>query len=179
MDLSAGIKFNDGTFMLRNFRASDIDSIVANANNKNVSRNLRDTFPFPYLRKDALDWINICENAETYSRQAIVEVAVDQAVGGIGFIRGSDVHRFSAEIGYWIGESYWGRRIMSNAVIQYTEHLFRVTDLNRLWAGVYETNPTSAKVLEKAGFLQEGIMKGSVFKDGVFLDQLLYAKLKG
>jgi RimJ/RimL family protein N-acetyltransferase len=85
------------------------------------------------------------------------------------------VHRRSAEIGYWLGEPFWGRGIMSEAVPAFTAYAFATFDVCRLYASVFEWNPASARILEKAGYVCEGRLRKSVVKDGRTIDQLLFA----
>ena len=88
---------------------------------------------------------------------------------------GKDVHRYSAELGYWLAEPFWGRGIMTQAVKIITAFAFSELNVLRVFAEPYTTNPTSARVLEKAGFVREGILRANVFKDGKVLDQYLYS----
>ena len=85
------------------------------------------------------------------------------------------MHRRSAEIGYWLGEPFWGRGIATLAVRAVTAHAFDTHDLTRVFACVFEWNPASARVLEKAGYTREATLRKSVFKDGRTIDQFLYA----
>ena len=100
----------------------------------------------------------------------------NEAIGGIGFSAQADVGRRSAEIGYWLGEDYWGRGIASEALLAVTEHAFANYDLCRLYAHVFDWNPASTRVLEKAGYVFEGRLKKSVTKDNQTIDQLIYAR---
>ena len=106
-------------------------------------------------------------------------IAVDgKAVGGIGFHPGKDVGRRTAEIGYWLGEPYWGRGIVSEALRAVTEHAFAKHDLVRLQAHVFEWNTASARVLEKAGYTREARLRKSVTKEGRTVDSYLYALVR-
>ena len=96
-------------------------------------------------------------------------------VGSIGLTLQEDVHRRSAEIGYWLGEPFWGRGIMSEAVPAFTAYAFATFDVCRLYATVFEWNPASARILEKAGYVLEGRLRKSVTKDGRIIDQFLFA----
>jgi RimJ/RimL family protein N-acetyltransferase len=98
------------------------------------------------------------------------------AVGGIGFKPGEDVHRHTAEIGYWLGEEFWGKGIMSEVVPAFVNYCFEKFSLKRISAAAYSSNPASARVLEKAGFVFEGRLRKNVVKDGQILDSLLYAR---
>lgn len=100
------------------------------------------------------------------------------AVGGIGFRLGEDVYRHSAEFGYWLAEEFWGKGIMTEAVIAFVDYCFENFPLKRMFASAYANNPASARVLEKAGFVLEGRLRKNVIKDGQVLDSLLYAKTK-
>jgi RimJ/RimL family protein N-acetyltransferase len=160
---------------LRPWKKSDRASLTRQANNPNVARTLRDRFPSPYSEADAKSWLAVVTEERPPHHLAI---AVEgEAVGGIGLQFQTDVHRRSAELGYWLGEPYWGRGIMTEAVRAFTEYAFETFGLCRIFAGVFETNPASGRVLEKAGYALEGRMRKSVLKGGTMLDQLLYARV--
>ena len=148
-------------------------ALIRFANNRNVWRNLRDIFPHPYTDADADRWL---------SAQALVPeptswaIEVDRlAVGSIGVTLGEDVDAESAHFGYWLGEPYWGRGIMTDAVRNLSPYVMRKFNVNRLEAPVFEWNPASMRVLEKCGFVREGVLRASVLKDGQLIDQVLYA----
>jgi [ribosomal protein S5]-alanine N-acetyltransferase len=164
------------TCTVRSWEWRDRESIVRYANNRKVSRNLRDRFPHPYTDRDARDWLDAVVDAEPETNFAI---AVNgEAVGGIGYTLQYDVDRRSAEIGYWLGEEFWGRGIATEALIVVTKHAFANHDLCRVYAHVFDWNPASARVLEKAGFAFEGRMRKSVTKEGQTIDQLMYAMIR-
>lgn len=146
---------------------------MRHANNRHVWLTLRDQFPHPYTRADGEDWLAHIAQQEPVTSFAIV--VAGEAAGGIGLAPQPDVHRRSAELGYWLGEAFWNRGIMTAAVRTFTTHAFDEYDLLRIFAGVFSTNPASMRVLEKAGYTREGILKKSVVKDGQVLDQVLYA----
>ena len=100
-----------------------------------------------------------------------------EAIGSIGLMVGKDVHRFTAELGYWLAEPFWGKGVMTEAVKRITEYAFRCFGLKRVYAEPYTSNRASARVLEKAGFKYEGLLRASAFKDGRLVDQLLYARV--
>jgi len=156
---------------LRSWEEADIPALVKYADNRRIWLNVRDVFPFPYTQNDAAAWINTMQDPLT--NFAIAGPA--EAIGGIGFNLQDDVYRRSAEIGYWIGETYWNRGIATLAVGAAAQYAFANFDLVRLYATVFEWNPASARVLEKNGFKLEGRLEKSVFKDGNLIDSLLYA----
>jgi RimJ/RimL family protein N-acetyltransferase len=163
-----------GICALRAWRPGDEPSLVRHANNRAIWLKMRDRFPYPYTRADAEGWIRIASARDPQADFAI-EVA-GEAVGGVGLMLHEDVERVSAEIGYWLGESLWGRGIMSAAVNAVTEYAFSALGLTRVYAVPYAHNAASMRVLEKAGFAREGRMRRSAIKDGVVLDQLLFAR---
>jgi len=165
-----------GNFVVRSFKNSDATSLAKHANNREIWINLRDRFPHPYRRSDAFDWIELVRSLSPESNFAIA--VDDQVVGGLGILQQGDVHAHSAEFGYWLGQDYWGQGIMTRAVNEMTNYFFENFDIVRLYASVYDWNPASARVLEKCQWELEGRLKKSVFKDGKFCDQLIYAKLK-
>ena len=161
------------TCTVRSWEWRDRDAIVRYGNNRKVSINLRDRFPYPYTARDARNWLDVVVDAKPVTNFAI-DIA-GEAVGGIGFTPQHDVERRSAEIGYWLGEPFWGRGIATEALITVTEYAFANFDLCRLYAHVFDWNAASARVLEKAGYEFEGRLKNSVTKDGQTIDQLMYA----
>ncbi|MGH7362760.1 MAG: GNAT family N-acetyltransferase [Candidatus Methylomirabilales bacterium] len=158
---------------IRSWRPGDVPALFRHANNRQVWRNLRDRFPHPYTARDAEDWIGRATAAVPETHFAIA--IGDEAVGGIGLDLQTEVHRRSAELGFWLGEPYWGRGIATEAVRAMTDFAFATFDLCRVYAGVFEWNPASMRVLEKAGYSCEGRLRKSVTKDGQTIDQMLYA----
>jgi ribosomal-protein-alanine N-acetyltransferase len=158
---------------LRRWRTSDAASVVRHANNINVARHLRDRFPHPYTRKDAQTFLSAASGESPQTNFAI-EVE-SEAVGGFGYVPGVDVERYSAEVGYWLGEAYWGRGIMTEALVLFTRHAFRELGLLRLFALPLADNVPSIRVLEKAGYTVEGILRSSCVKFGERRDQAIYA----
>ena len=161
---------------LRPFHDNDLEALARYANNRNVWRTLRDRFPSPYTREDAAAWLCLVQSRERPTQLAIA--SPEELVGAIGFDQGEDVYRKSAEIGYWLAEPFWGRGIVSQAVIGFVDHVFAHFDLVRLQAGVFEGNPASVKILEKAGFRFEGRRHHAVYKDGRLLDELMYGRVR-
>jgi len=160
-------------WQIRSFRADAAEALARYANNRRVSRNLRDAFPYPYTLEDAEEWISRATQQSPETDFAIASAT--EVIGGIGLRRQQDVHRRSAEIGYWVGEPFWGKGIATAALKAFTEFAFDRFDLVRLYGYVYEWNPGSGRVMEKAGYVCEGRLRKSVFKDGRVIDQFLYA----
>jgi [ribosomal protein S5]-alanine N-acetyltransferase len=157
---------------LRPYREGDRASIARYADNRRIWINMRDRFPHPYTLADADAWIRRVAG-EKPPTQCGIEVE-GEAVGGIGLTLQEDVHRCSAELGYWLGEPFWGRGIMSEVVPAFTAYAFATFDLCRVYATVFEWNPASARIVEKAGYVLEGRLRKSVTKDGRTIDQLMY-----
>ncbi|MBL9115224.1 MAG: GNAT family N-acetyltransferase [Verrucomicrobiaceae bacterium] len=161
---------------IRQHRDSDLEPMIRHAANPKVPRFLMDVFPKPYTREHGEEWLRRCKKASEVEALAI-EVN-RQYVGEITCRRKDDVHRLVGIIGYWLAEPYWGQGIMTEAVRVFTDHLLSEADLVRVEACVYEPNKASARVLEKAGFMLEGIRRKSVIKNGVILDDLIYSKVR-
>jgi ribosomal-protein-alanine N-acetyltransferase len=159
--------------LLRPLVAADAESIARHANDHAVWQNLRDRFPHPYTPADAEAYI-----AHVASRpvQTSFGIVVDgQAIGSISLMLGDDIARQSAEVGYWIGRPFWGRGIMVDALEATTRYAFEHLKLARVFAVPFATTSRSARVLEKAGYVRECVMRHSAVKEGILLDQLLYA----
>ena len=162
--------------LLRPWRESDAPSLVRYANNRKVWRNLRDAFPHPYTARDAASWLDNVRGM-TPVRFFAIDVG-GEAVGSIGIAPLSDVYARSAEIGYFLGEPHWNRGIATEAVQACTEYAFRELGFVRLQAGIFEWNTPSMRVLEKCGYVREGVLRKSVWKDGALVDSVLYARLR-
>ena len=164
-----------GAFILRGWEETDRDSLVAQANNRNVWRNLRDRFPHPYTENDAEAWLALARAQPDRLNWAIV--VDDAAVGCVGLEPLTDVHAGTTHIGYWLGEPFWGRGIMTAAVQAIADHAFSPLGYKRIETPVFAWNPASMRVLEKCGFVREGVMAKSVLKDGELIDSVLYARI--
>jgi RimJ/RimL family protein N-acetyltransferase len=164
--------------VLRPWRPRDVDALVRYANNRRIWLNLTDRFPHPYTRTDAEAWIARCAAQAGQATHLAIDVD-GVSVGGVGFDRGRDVYRLTADIGYWLAEPFWGRGLATVALRAATTHAFARFDLERLQAAVFEWNPASVRVLEKAGYGFEGRLRRSITKDGRVGDTLLYARLRG
>ena len=161
------------TCEIRTWRRSDLESLVANANNRNVWINLRDQFPFPYTKRDGQTFLRHMRERKP---ETVFAIAVQgHAVGAIGFVLQKDVDRVSAEIVYWLGEPFWGRGITSEALVVVTRHAVEKHGLTRLFAVPFAANVASCRVLEKAGYTLEGRLRRSAIKDGKIVDQLMYS----
>lgn len=161
---------------LRPFTTCDIDSIAKYANNLNIEKWLRDGFPYPYTLDDAKNFIIPLVDMESPN---IFAISLDgEAIGSIGVFFQENVYNKSAEIGYWLGEPFWGKSIMSSSIRFLTQYLFSQYDLVRLFSEPYSDNIGSRKALEKAGYIYEGTKKMSVYKHGAFHDSCIYAAIK-
>jgi RimJ/RimL family protein N-acetyltransferase len=161
---------------VRSWRIEDAACLAQHANCRNVWLNMRDSFPHPYTLEDAQNFLRVA-----VAESPEVKFCIDcrgEAVGGIGLRPWTDVERFSAEIGYWLGEAHWGRGIATEAIRAVTRHGLDPLGLHRIFALPYARNAPSLRALEKAGYICEGRLRKSAFKDGRFEDQLMYALTK-
>jgi RimJ/RimL family protein N-acetyltransferase len=162
--------------MIRRWNGGDVDALVKHADNRKIWLNLRDGFPHPYTAESARSFLAVVgrQNPVTFFAIATAE----EAIGGIGVTLNRDVHRLTAEMGYWLGEAHWGKGIVSETIVRFSAYAFERFGLVRIYAEPYAENRASCRVLEKSGFALEGRMRSNVIKDGRILDQLLYAKIK-
>ncbi len=162
----------DNKIILRPLEMSDKFELAKIADNPNIAKNLRNAFPNPYTLADAEFFIeNIANNSPNYIFGIFYE---GKYCGNIGIHPGSDVYSRSAELGYFIGEKYWGKGITTRAVKLIIDFTFEQLDIVKIYAGIFEYNPASMKVLEKNGFKLEGILRKSVFKNNQFYDEYRY-----
>ncbi|HPT30332.1 MAG TPA: GNAT family protein [Prolixibacteraceae bacterium] len=165
----------DGMVSLRPFRQEDAPRLAELANNEKIAVNLRDGFPHPYTPEDAEKFI---EMALSKPDQIFAIEYQGEYVGNIGVHLKSDVYRLGAEIGYFLGEPYWGKGIMTKAVNLVCDYAFRELGIVRIDTGVFDFNPASMRVLEKCGFVREAVFRKSVIKRGKICNEVRYAKIK-
>jgi [ribosomal protein S5]-alanine N-acetyltransferase len=170
------VNLDCGTCTVRNWRTTDKASLLRWADNRSVWRNLTHRFPHPYTEADADSWFSLLAKSPNPTHWAI---DVDgEAVGGVGVQMGEGVYARSGQFGYWLGEPFWGRGIMTAAVRETSEYVLDQFDLVRLESPVFEWNRPSMRVLEKCGFVREAVLRKSVFKDGQIIDSVLYVLLR-
>jgi RimJ/RimL family protein N-acetyltransferase len=158
-------------FTLRPWVESDLGSLVKHANNPKIAANMTDAFPHPYSEENGKAFI-----AMAMSAPSILAIEVNgEAVGGIGIHPQSDIMCKNAELGYWIGEAFWGKGIITQAVKQMLDMAFSKYDITRVYARPFGSNVASQRVLEKAGFTLEARIEKNIYKNGVFQDELIYA----
>jgi ribosomal-protein-alanine N-acetyltransferase len=160
---------------VRGWQKTDATSLVEHANNLNVAKYLRDRFPHPYTPRDARAFLKHAVSSDDPTNLAIEVDGI--AAGAIGYVPGRDVERYSAEIGYWLGETFWGRGIVSEAVRLVTHHAFTEMGFLRLFALPFADNIGSIRVLERAGYEREGLLRASSVKFGEIKDQYMYARI--
>lgn len=163
---------------LRRWRIEDAKDIAETLNNRKVLDNLRDGIPFPYTVEDAEEFITAMINADPMETLAFAITVEDKAIGSIGAFRQSNIHFRTAEIGYYLGEPYWGKGYGTSAVKQMCEYIFQYTHIIRLYAETFADNIASCRILEKCGFELEGILRKNAVKKGVVLDMKMYSIIK-
>jgi len=160
-------------FKLRPWRVDDLKDLVEFANNPRIANNLTDQFPHPYLEKDGIRFINMASNDNP---TLIFAIEVNgKASGGIGLHQQKDLHKKNMELGYWLADIHWGKGIMSAAVREMVDYGFKTFKINRIYSRPFGTNIGSQKVLQKVGFNLEGTFVKAIYKNGKYLDELIYS----
>ncbi len=165
-------------FILTQWDLKYVDDVSFYANNKKIADNVRNSFPHPYSQADAENYIKDCIEKGDENRLCRAITIAGKAVGSIGIFVKDDVYSKSAELGYWLAEEFWGKGIMTEAIKRICNMTFEKFDTVRIYADVFANNIGSRRVLEKAGFKLEGVLKNSVYKNGVISDSCMYALLK-
>jgi RimJ/RimL family protein N-acetyltransferase len=163
---------------LREWQLSDAAALAKLLNNKKVLDNLRDGLPYPYTEKDGEFFINSMLSADKNDTFAFAIIYDGELVGSIGAFRQQNIHSKTAEIGYYVGEKYWGWGIATAAVTLLSRLVFENTDIIRLFAEPFAVNAGSIRVLEKAGFEYEGTLRKNAVKNGIVLDMKMYSLIK-
>ena len=162
---------------IRRWRMEDAPNLAAALNNVKILNNLRDGLPYPYTERDAAEYIGAMLRADADKTFAFAVTADDAAIGSVGVFRGQNIHFRTAELGYYIAEPYWGRGAGTSAVRQVCAYVFDNTDILRIYAEPFAYNAASCRVLEKNGFVCEGVLRSNAVKNNAVLDMKLYARL--
>lgn len=163
---------------IRKWKLSDAKDLASVISNKKIQDNLRDGLPYPYTEQDATDYISAMLSEDENETFAFAITTDNKAIGSIGAFRQKNIHKHTAEIGYYIAEEYWGKGLMTEAVKQICSYIFDKSNIVRLYAEPFSYNKASCRVLEKAGFLYEGTLRSNAIKNGKTIDMLMYSRLK-
>lgn len=163
-------------FKLRPWQKSDLESLVKHANNPNIAKFMTNGFPHPYTKTHGEKWLEIATTTHA-SNFMCIEIN-GEAAGGAGIHLQQDIMCKNAELGYWLSEEYWGNGIIPKVVLQVVDYGFKNFDITRIYARPFGNNQASQRVLEKCGFKLEARIEKSIFKNGEFLDELIYAVRK-
>ena len=158
---------------LRKWEESDIEALAKYANNYNIAKFLTDIFPHPYTIEDTKAYISTVKD-ENPKKCFAIDLN-GEAIGSIGIFPQTDIHRKNAEVGYFLSEEFWGQGVMPEALRQIVDYGFKTFDITRIFARSYDHNLKSQRVLEKAGFTLEARFEKTLFKNGEFVDELIYA----
>ena len=163
---------------IRKWQLSDAPALAAALSNRKILNNLRDGLPYPYTVHDGEDYISAMLAADENETFAFAVTVDGEVIGSIGAFRQGNIHRQTAELGYYIAEEYWGRGIMTEAVGLLCDYVFSNTDIIRIYAEPFAHNIGSCRVLEKAGFQYEGTLRSNAVKNGEVTDMRMYSRLK-
>ena len=163
---------------IRKWELSDAKDLAVALSNKKVQDNLRDGLPYPYTEQDGKEFISAMLSADENETFAFAITVDNMVIGSIGIFRQGNIHRQTAELGYYIAEEYWGKGIMTEAVKQICEYVFANSDIIRIYAEPFAYNIASCRVLEKVGFQYEGTLRSNAVKNGRVIDMEMYSLLK-
>lgn len=163
---------------IRKWKLSDAKDLAIALSNRKIQDNLRDGLPYPYTEQDGADYISAMLSADENETFAFAITVDGKVVGSIGVFRQANIHRQTAELGYYLAEEYWGKGIMTEAVKQICEYVFGKSDIIRIYAEPFAYNAGSCRVLEKAGFQYEGTLRSNAVKNGKVIDMKMYSLLK-
>ena len=163
---------------IRKWKLSDAADLAAIISNKKVQDNLRDGIPYPYIEQDGADFISAMLSSDKNETFAFAVTAGEKVIGSIAVYRQGNIHRQTAELGYYLAEEYWGKGIMTDAIKQICRHVFQNSDIIRIYAEPFAHNEASCRVLEKAGFKYEGTLRSNAVKNGKVVDMKMYSILK-
>ena len=163
---------------IRKWELSDAKDLAAALSNKKVQDNLRDGLPYPYTEQDGKEFISAMLSADESETFAFAITIDNMVIGSISIFRQGNIHRQTAELGYYIAEEYWSKGIMTEAVKQICEYVFAKSDIIRIYAEPFAYNIASCRVLEKVGFQYEGTLRSNAVKNSKVIDMKMYSLLK-
>lgn len=163
---------------IRKWELSDAKDLAVALSNTKIQDNLRDGLPYPYTEQDGIDYISAMLSADENDTFAFAITAEGKVIGSIGVFRQGNIHRQTAEIGYYIAEEYWGKGIMTEAIKQVCKYVFDKSDIIRIYAEPFAYNMASCRVLEKAGFQYEGTLRKNAVKNDKIIDMKMYSLLR-
>lgn len=163
---------------IRKWELADAKDLAGALSNTKIQDNLRDGLPYPYTEQDGVDYISAMLSADENDTFAFAITVEGKVIGSIGVFRQGNIHRQTAEIGYYISEEYWGKGIMTEAIKQTCNYVFDKSDIIRIYAEPFAYNVASCKVLEKAGFQYEGTLRKNAVKNGKIIDMKMYSLLR-
>lgn len=166
------------TSRIRKWKLSDAKDLAMALSNRKIQDNLRDGLPFPYTEQDGAEFISAMLSTDEKETFAFAITEDDRAISSVGVFRQANIHRRTAELGYYIAEDYWGRGIMTEAVKQICAYVFEKSDIIRIYAEPFAYNAASCRVLEKVGFQYEGTLRSNAVKNGKVIDMKLYSLLR-
>lgn len=166
------------TCEIRKWKLTDASDLASALSNKHIQDNLRDGLPYPYTEKDGMEYISAMLSANENDTFAFAIIVDNKVIGSIGVFRQENIHRQTAELGYYIAEDYWGKGIMTEAVKQICDYVFKNSDIIRIYAEPFSYNRASCRVLEKAGFQYEGTLRSNAVKSGKVIDMKMYARIR-
>jgi ribosomal-protein-alanine N-acetyltransferase len=170
------IEIRTEQFTLRPFGMEDVPSLTEHINNRKIWRNVRDVLPHPYDEDHARNFIKQClDNKQDY----IFAIDLNGGVAGaIGLHHKEDVYRLNFELGFWLGEPFWGRGIMTAVIGKIVDFAFTNTEVHRLYAEVFDHNQASMRVLTKNNFRHEAVLREAIIKDEKIEDLHVFAWLR-
>lgn len=163
---------------IRKWELADAKDLAAALSNTKIQDNLRDGIPYPYTEQDGIDYISSMLSADENDTFAFAITVDEKVIGSIGVFRQGNIHRQTAEVGYYIAEEYWGKGIMTQAIKQTCKYVFDKSDIIRIYAEPFAYNMASCRALEKAGFQYEGTLRKNAVKNGKIIDMKMYSLLR-
>jgi [ribosomal protein S5]-alanine N-acetyltransferase len=169
------MKLKTARLIIRSMEPSDAKDLARLGNNPNIAKNLTDHFPSPYTLKKAKEWVKKNESSKSTNYLITLD---NTLIGAIGLNIQTGERACVGEIGYWIGENYWGKGFATEALKALTSYAFKKFKLERIEAKTYTWNPASGHILEKAGYKCEGLLRLSCLKKGKPVDEYIYSILR-
>ena len=162
---------------LRAYRKNDIPKAQEFLNDFEVRKLLQPTVPYPYTMEDEEKWYEgISAIKDTYT--FAIETLDGIYLGGCG-VNSIDWKNRKAEIGIFIGDKdYWGKGYGSDAIQILVKFIFEEMNINKIGLSVYSYNERAKKAYKKCGFVEDGVLREEIFREGKYHDEIIMSMLK-
>jgi RimJ/RimL family protein N-acetyltransferase len=152
---------------------SDISDVARLADNIAIAQ-MTANLPYPYTSEHAKIWLDYVQNNK--NEHVFAVLGDGEFMGVVGLVHEPEHER--AELGYWLGQNYWNKKVMTTAAGMAVAYAFTMLGVQKIYSRCFAPNKASQRVLEKNGFVFEGCQRAHHIRMGVMQDVFRYGLLR-